>query len=64
VIFGGDVNQDAILDAADMTPMDNDASNFVNGYIATDANGDGIVNAGDVILLQNNASLFVAKIVP
>jgi PKD repeat protein len=64
VIFGGDVNQDGILDAADMTPMDNDASNFVNGYIATDANGDGIVNAGDVILLQNNASLFVAKIVP
>ena len=64
VIYSGDVNQDGILDSGDMTPMDNDASNFVNGYIATDVNGDGVINSNDINLLDNNASLFVAKIVP
>jgi PKD repeat protein len=64
VIYSGDVNQDGILDSGDMTPMDNDASNFVNGYLVTDLNGDGVVNSSDMELLNQNAALFVARIVP
>ena len=64
VIFGGDVNQDGIIDSGDMIPVDNDASNFVTGYLTTDVNGDGVVNSGDINMLNNNTSVFVAKITP
>jgi hypothetical protein len=64
LIFGGDVNQDGILDSGDMTPTDNDASNFVSDYISTDVNGDGIIDCSDMILLDNNMLNFVSKITP
>ena len=64
VIFGGDANQDGLVDATDMVLIDNDATNFVTGYINNDVNGDGLIDAGDMILLDNNASAFVAKVTP
>jgi len=64
VIYGGDVNQDGIVDSGDMIGIDNDASGFVTGYIATDANGDGLIDSGDMILVDNNAGAFVAASTP
>jgi len=64
VIYAGDVNQDGIINSADMTPVDTDASNFIKGYITTDINGDGVIDSDDLILLDNNAAIFIAKIVP
>lgn len=64
VIYGGDVNQDGQVDSADMTPVDNDSSNFITGYLSSDCNGDGIVDTADMTLLDNNSSLFIALIVP
>ncbi len=64
VIFGGDVNQDGSVDTADMTPVDNDASAFATGYLATDVNGDGTVDTGDMTIIDNNAAGFVSSITP
>jgi hypothetical protein len=63
-IFGGDVTQDGLVDSSDMIGVDNDASAFATGYIATDANGDGLIDSGDMILIDNNASNFVGSIHP
>ncbi|MFH1119271.1 MAG: BACON domain-containing carbohydrate-binding protein [Bacteroidota bacterium] len=64
VIFSGDVNQDGIVDTADMTPVDNDASNFVSGYLPTDVNCDGTIDTGDITIIDNNADGFVSSLTP
>lgn len=64
VIYAGDVNQDGILDSSDMTPLDNDATSFLGGYITTDVNGDGLIDSSDMTPVDNNATMFVGKIVP
>lgn len=63
-IYSGDVNQDGSIDTGDMTPVDNDAGNFVTGYTVTDVNGDGAVDTGDMTIVDNNASAFVGAILP
>ncbi|MHC1775329.1 MAG: hypothetical protein AB9834_07945 [Lentimicrobium sp.] len=64
VVYGGDVDQDGIVDTGDMTPIDNDASNYTSGYTSTDVNGDGIVDTGDMTIADNNASAYVSAITP
>ena len=64
VVWGGDVNQDGLVDSSDMVAVDNDASNFVTGYLDTDLNGDGLIDSSDMVLLDNNASQFVARVIP
>jgi len=64
LIFGGDVNQDNLLDSGDMIGIDNDASAFVTGYISNDVNGDGLIDSGDMIVVDNNVSAFVGAILP
>ncbi len=58
-IYAGDVNQDGIIDTGDMTPVDNDASAFVTGYVATDVNGDGNVDTGDMTYVDNNSASYI-----
>ncbi|MFH1120926.1 MAG: dockerin type I domain-containing protein [Bacteroidota bacterium] len=64
VFYGGDVNQDGQVDSGDMTPVDNDASNFTSGYIASDANGDGTIDTADITILDNNSAEFVGAVTP
>ena len=64
VMFGGDVNQDGLIDSGDMIPVDNNAATFLSGYVSTDLNGDGLIDSGDMILLDNNGALFIAKVTP
>ena len=63
-IYGGDVNQDGVVDAGDMVLLDNDNSTFAKGYLATDINGDGIVDVGDMTILDHNSASFVSRILP
>lgn len=62
--YAGDVNQDGSVDIGDMSPVDNDNSNFVNGYLATDVNGDGTIDTADMTIIDNNASGFVRIVIP
>ena len=63
-IFGGDENQDQLVDSSDMIDADNDAAAFAVGYIPTDVNGDGLVDSSDMILIDNNSTAFVASVLP
>ncbi len=63
-IYGGDVNQDGTVDATDVSTIDNDASNFVSGYVVTDLTGDDFVDGTDFAIADNNAANFVGAITP
>ncbi|MBK6504705.1 MAG: hypothetical protein IPG02_03350 [Ignavibacteria bacterium] len=63
-IYGGDVNQDGTVDATDVSTIDNDASNFISGYVVTDLTGDEFVDGTDFAIADNNAANFVSAITP
>ena len=63
-IYSGDTNQDGIVDATDALLIDNDANNYLTGYLNTDVNGDYSVDATDALLVDNNSNNFVSKITP
>ncbi|HQY20913.1 MAG TPA: hypothetical protein PLX80_08740 [Ignavibacteria bacterium] len=63
-IYGGDVNQDGLVDLADVSMIDNDVINFETGYLSTDANGDSLVDLADLLMADNNGFNFVTKITP
>ena len=64
VIYGGDVNQDGIIDSGDMAPVENMAAAAASGYVVEDANGDGLVDSGDMAILDNNSAMAVSIAVP
>lgn len=57
--YSGDVNQDGTIDGTDLSSIDNDASNFVSGYVATDLDGNDFVDGSDAAIADNNAANFV-----
>lgn len=63
-MFGGDVNQDGIVDANDAGAADNDIYNVITGYVITDVTGDGFVDGSDGLLIDNNAFAFVTSVTP
>ena len=63
-MYGGDVNQDGTVDATDVSTIDNDAANFVGGYVVTDLTGDDFVDGTDFAIADNNAANFVSAITP
>jgi len=62
--FSGDVNQDNTIDASDLALIDNDATNFISGYVVTDLTGDDFVDGTDFAIADNNAANFVGAITP
>ncbi len=62
--YSGDVNQDGIVDGADGGLGDNDAFNFVTGYVSTDVNGDNSVDASDLSIIDNNAYNIISVVRP
>jgi len=63
-IYSGDVNQDGTVDATDLSAVDNDAANFISGYVSTDLTGDGFVDGTDFAIADNNAASFVSVVRP
>jgi hypothetical protein len=61
VIYAGDVNQDGAIDSGDFTPVDNDASIYAAGYLATDINGDGAIDSGDFTSIDNNGLNYIGS---
>lgn len=62
--YTGDSNQDGTVDAADLSLIDNDAFNFISGYVVTDLNGDMSVDGTDLSFCDNNAANFVGVVRP
>lgn len=63
-VYGGDVNQDGIVDSVDYSLIDDDVNNFVSGYVITDVSGDNYIDIVDLTITDNNAVNFVAVIKP
>lgn len=63
-IFSGDVNQDGVVDVADLVLIDVDNLSFVTGYTSTDLNGDNIVDVADLVIADVNNLNFVSKVTP
>jgi hypothetical protein len=63
-IYSGDVNQDGVVDATDAGAIDNDAFNFITGYVKTDLTGNNFVDASDAAIADNNAFNFVTVVRP
>jgi hypothetical protein len=63
-IWGGDVNQDGVVDTGDMNNVENESSVFTEGYVPEDANGDGIVDTSDMNIVENNSTAFIQVIIP
>lgn len=63
-IFSGDVNQDGIIDLADLVLIDNDKYNSVLGYIPTDLNGNDVVDNDDLLICSGNAMNTTKAITP
>jgi hypothetical protein len=61
VAYGGDVNQDGIVDIFDLIAVDNDNSICRTGYTATDTNGDSVVDIFDLIITDNNNANAITK---
>ncbi len=59
-IFSGDVKRDGTVDGTDVSAIDNDAYNFVSGYVVSDLTGDNFVDASDFSIADNNAANFVS----
>ncbi|MFZ4707996.1 MAG: hypothetical protein ACOYMF_18485, partial [Bacteroidales bacterium] len=56
-IYGGDVNQDNIVDGGDMSVIENLTNNAATGYLPEDCNGDGIIDGSDMSLVENDTNL-------
>ncbi|MBL8008370.1 MAG: hypothetical protein JNJ56_12635 [Ignavibacteria bacterium] len=54
-IISGNVNGDAIIDAADLSAVENDAEDGLTGNLLTDVTGDNFVDAIDISIVENNA---------
>jgi hypothetical protein len=63
-IYGGDVNQDDVIDLSDSAPVDNQAAMAGSGYIPEDINCDGVVDLSDFVIIDNNAAMAIGAITP
>jgi hypothetical protein len=63
-LYSGDVNQDGIIDALDMIPVDNFSASHGMGYLPEDINGDGVIGTSDLLLINTNSDMFIGKVVP
>ncbi|MBK9099337.1 MAG: endonuclease/exonuclease/phosphatase family protein [bacterium] len=56
-IYGGDVNQDGFVEAADLNLVYTDNISGITGYVPTDLNGDSFTEIEDInIVFRNNIS--------
>jgi len=63
-LYSGDANQDGIIDASDLSDVENAASISLSGYVNTDLTGDDFVDGSDVSLVENNSSNSIIVIQP
>lgn len=63
-IYSGDVNKDGVVDINDTQIIDNDANNFISGYVQSDVNGDDFVDVADASIADNNSFNFVMVMRP
>lgn len=62
--FSGDVNKDGVIDASDLSEVDNGTILLLKGRVPADLNGDEVVDVSDLSIVDNNSNLVVTIIRP
>lgn len=62
MFYGGDVERDGIVDALDISIVENAASVSLSGYVVEDLTGDNFVDVEDLSLVDNNTYFTVSSI--
>ena len=63
--FAGDVNQDGVIDASDLSSVENDVAISLEGCrLNTDLTYDEFVDASDLSLVDNNAGIGIFEVAP
>ncbi len=63
-IYSGDVDQDGIVNSADMLSIRDNAFNYPTSYLATDLTGDNFVDLIDLVICDNNVFNNISAITP
>ena len=64
-IYSGDTNKDGVVDASDLSVVDNEAFIGSSGrFLIADLNCDNIVDGADISIADNNSFANVTAIVP
>ena len=63
-LYGGDVNQDGVVDSADFNSVENSSQLIQNGYVSGDLTGDLLVESSDYSLMENNFLLLLMVVHP
>lgn len=59
-LYSGDAIYDGLIEGLDLAKIDDDAANFVEGYVQSDLTGDGFVDVSDLVIVTEHAPNFVA----
>ena len=62
--YSGNLDQDNLINLADVLGVYNAASSFLSGYEVSDMNGDNLTDLSDLIITSNNSNGFVIVIRP
>jgi hypothetical protein len=60
-MYSGDITQDGIIDASDLSKADNGAAINLSGYVTEDVNGDNFVDGSDLSIVENNQGVTVSS---
>lgn len=60
-MFSGNINEDFIIDAGDISAVENDVSIGAEGFLRTDLNGDYFVDSDDLSIIENNIGVLVVS---
>lgn len=63
-VYSGDLNQDGVIDAWDISQVENAAIHGITGYVNSDITGDDFVDSSDLAIVENNSSLYVSVVSP
>lgn len=64
-IYSGDTNKDGVVDASDLSAVDNDAlSGYSGRFLISDLNCDDVVDGADISVADNNSFANVSSVKP
>lgn len=63
-MFGGDRDQNDVVNLTDVINVYNDQAAFLTGYVPSDMTGDSTVNVSDVVITYNNSASFIQAVKP
>ena len=63
-IYSGDVERDGIIDAADISTVDNGVIVLLKGRTQGDLNGDEIIDVSDLSIVENNSAANILIVRP